>query len=71
MAAHSSIPAWEIPWTVEPGGLQSMGSQSQTRQHHHHHHGYILALFRTFPGNRDFRKILEKDWGKKQKTDFF
>ena len=31
MATHSSIPAWEIPWTEEPGGLQSMGSQSQTR----------------------------------------
>ena len=27
MAAHSSIRAWEIPWTVEPGGLQSTGSQ--------------------------------------------
>ena len=27
MATHSSILAWEIPWTVEPGGLQSMGSQ--------------------------------------------
>ena len=26
-AAHSSILAWEIPWTEEPGGLQSMGSQ--------------------------------------------
>ena len=25
MAAHSSIFAWEIPWTEEPGGLQSMG----------------------------------------------
>ena len=25
MAAHSSILAWEIPWTEEPGGLQSMG----------------------------------------------
>ena len=25
MAAHSSIVAWEIPWTEEPGGLQSMG----------------------------------------------
>ena len=24
---HSSIPAWRIPWTEEPGGLQSMGSQ--------------------------------------------
>jgi len=27
MAAHSSIHAWEIPWTEEPGGLQSMGLQ--------------------------------------------
>ena len=31
MAAHSSILAWRIPWTEDPGGLQSMGSQSQTR----------------------------------------
>ena len=30
MAAHPSILSWEIPWTEEPGGLQSMGSQSQT-----------------------------------------
>ena len=31
MAAHSSILAWEIPWTEEPGGLQSMRSlKSQT-----------------------------------------
>ena len=28
MATHSSIPAWRIPWTEEPGGLQSMGLQS-------------------------------------------
>ena len=27
MATHSSIPAWETPWTEEPGGLQSMGLQ--------------------------------------------
>ena len=25
MTTHSSIPAWEIPWTEEPGGLQSTG----------------------------------------------
>ena len=31
MAAHSSILAWRILWTEEPGGLQSIGSQSQTR----------------------------------------
>ena len=31
MATHSSILAWETPRTEEPGGLQPMGSQSQTR----------------------------------------
>ena len=31
MAAHSNILAWKIPWTEEPGGLQSMGPQSQTK----------------------------------------
>ena len=30
-ATHSSILAWRIPRTKEPGGLQSMGSQSRTR----------------------------------------
>ena len=31
MATHSSILAWRIPWTEEPGGLQSTGSQRGTR----------------------------------------
>ena len=31
MATHSSILTWRVPWTEEPGGLQSKGSQSQTR----------------------------------------
>ena len=30
MAPHSSTLAWKIPWTEEPGRLQSMGSQSGT-----------------------------------------
>ena len=30
MATYSDILAWRIPWTEEPGGLQSMGLQSQT-----------------------------------------
>ena len=38
MANHSGIPAWEIPWTEEPRGLQSMGSHRvrhglETQQH--------------------------------------
>ena len=31
MATHSSILAWEIPWTEEPGGLQSMDVENQTQ----------------------------------------
>ena len=31
MAPHSSTLAWRIPWTEEPGGLQSLGSLSRTR----------------------------------------
>ena len=31
MVTYSSILAWRIPWTEEPGGLQSMGSQSRTQ----------------------------------------
>ena len=41
MATHSSVPTWRISWTVEPGGLQSMGSQRvrhdlATRQQQQH-----------------------------------
>ena len=32
MATHSSILAWEIPWTEEPGGLQSTGLQKSLTQ---------------------------------------
>ena len=39
MATHSSILAWKIPWTEEPGWLQSMESQKSdmTEQLNHHH----------------------------------
>ena len=37
-ATHSSILAWKIPWTEEPGGLQSMGSlESDTSERLHFH----------------------------------
>ena len=32
MATHSSILAWETPWTEEPGGLQSLGCQRVRRE---------------------------------------
>ena len=33
MATHSSLLAWEIPWTEEPGGLQSTGSLQRVVYH--------------------------------------
>ena len=36
MASHSSILAWEIPWTEEPGGLQSLGWQESDVTEHAH-----------------------------------
>ena len=38
MATDSSVLAWRIPWTVEPGELQSMGSQSWTQLSNKHFH---------------------------------
>ena len=48
MATHSSILAWRIPWTEEPGRLQSMGSQSRTQlkrfsTHVHIHWNSLVA----------------------------
>ena len=37
MATHSSTLAWKIPWTEEPGRLQSMGSQTVGHTHTHTH----------------------------------
>ena len=39
MATHSSILAWEIPWTEEPGGLQSMKLQRVRHDCLSTHHG--------------------------------
>ena len=37
IATHSSILAWKIPWTEEPGRLHSMGSDSIEQLHFHFH----------------------------------
>ena len=47
MATHSSLPAWRIPRTKEPGRLQSMGSQSVR------HDGATFTVFSGFPGDSD------------------
>ena len=35
MSTYFSVLSWKIPWTEQPGGLQSMGLQSQTRLSRH------------------------------------
>ena len=56
MATHSSILAWKITWTEEPGGLQSMESQeSSTTEHiahthtHTHTHTHITHTISKIP----------------------
>ena len=44
MTPHSSTLAWKISWTEEPGGLQSMGSQSQTGLSAEHSHSVAHRL---------------------------
>ena len=52
MATHSSILAWKISWTEQPGGLQSMGLQSQMRLSVHacayvHTHTVTQLIYKT------------------------
>ena len=44
VAIHSSILAWRIPWTEEPGGLQSMGSQKVEHNWTNFHFPIILKI---------------------------
>ena len=54
MATHSSIIAWRIPWTEEPGSLQSMGCKCWTQLKRHSMHAS--------------RSINKPDLGNKKKT---
>ena len=45
MATYSSILAWKIPWTGEPGGLQSVGSQElDMTEHRAHTHSISIKI---------------------------
>ena len=47
VATHSSTLAWRIPWTEEPGRLQSMGLQSQTQQNRLSTSTMVVSIFIT------------------------
>ena len=49
MATHSSILAWSIPWTEEPGGQQSMGSQKSWMRLSDQNHSNIYAPDLPYP----------------------
>ena len=49
LATHSSVLAWKIPWTEEPGGLQSMGLQSVG-------HNLATNTFTFIHNNEDFER---------------
>ena len=51
MATPSSIPAWRIPWTEEPGGLQSMESQSWTRLSDFTHFTHSTEMAKCSPAS--------------------
>ena len=46
MATHSSVLAWRIPWTEEPGGLHSIGLQRDTTEATNHTHSLFQRWFR-------------------------
>ena len=58
MATHSSILAWRILWTEEPGGLLSIGSQSQTQ----HKRLSMYACIGEGNGNPLQCSCLENPW---------
>ena len=70
MATHSSILAWRIPWTEEPGRLQSMASQESdmTRQLTHHHHMPLLERVFLIP-TQQMGKLRPRDSSTKDEID--
>ena len=62
MAAHSTILAWRIPWIEEPGGLQSMGSQTVRHElvtkHAQNVSKVRITVIYVGTGFNDFKRIL-------------
>ena len=62
MATYSSILAWEIPWTEEPGRLQSMGSQRVgQRLNNNNNKSFLIQTVSSYinAGKFEFQKIDE------------
>ena len=60
MAPHCSVLAWRIPWTGEPGGLQSMGSQRPRYDQSDHRHA---CSHLSAPWRSPFQAEAQQSWG--------
>ena len=69
MATHSSILAWRIPWTEEPGRLQAMGSQSRTQLRDFHFHFDHKIIF--FLQRKEIRRCLFSPQSDQLAQNFF
>ena len=72
-ATHSSILVWEIPWTEERGGLQSMGSQGVLEITEHaqmHSGGWCSISGVTFYKNAILSNLILRDQGSNLMTSF-
>ena len=74
MATHSSILAWRIPWTEEPGGLQFMGSQRvgqdwATNTHRHTKNKHKQEPCLECPRNRGEASTFVAEGGRRAKRD--
>ena len=63
MAPHSSILAWRIPWTEEPGGLQSMESQRVRHNLVTEHNTYIYSQSMQWQPTPVFLPGESQGWG--------
>ena len=61
MATHSIILTWEIPWTEEPGGLQSMGPQRVRMTEHAHTSQVLYKSMRGSPSSLRAKPICMPD----------
>ena len=78
MITHSNILAWRIPWTKEPGGLQSMGLQRVGRDYESNTHIPTMEKLkwgrkevRNWEWNDILNKVIKKSFPEKVHTVFF
>ena len=70
MGTHSSVLAQRIPWAEKPGGLQSMGSQSQTQLSEHAGVDGTIQMHMMCSGQQNFLVLFTLPVASSADTDF-